>query len=196
MKIVDSNRYGLLEENDLLKFEEKIGTRLPQDFREYLLKYNGGKPIPSDFNIPNLGSNSIHHVYGIHNGPDYLNLESNVEIYKARIPNSLLPFADDPVGNVLCIGISGEVKGQIYFWDHELECEDWSSIVKISDSFSLFLESFFEYVDPDETLMEEIVRTTNIKKLDELLQNGFSLETEDEYGKTLIENAAIAANMT
>jgi SMI1-KNR4 cell-wall len=195
MRIVDSNQYGLIEEKELLIFEEKVGINLPPDYRQYLLKYNGGSPVPSDFNIPNHGMNSIDEMFGIHNGPKYLSLESNFETYKNRIPHGLLPIANDNFGNILCIGFLGEAKGQIYFWDHE-ECDDgdWSDIVRISDSFTSFLNSLFEYIDPDETLMDEIVRNTNINKLEDLLQSGFSLENEDEYGRTLIEKAAIAAN--
>lgn len=194
MRIVDSNKYGQLKESTLIEFEEKIGARLPEDFREYLLQYNGGLPKPNNFNIHNDCS-SIHHMFGIHKGPEYSSLKWNVEIKKNAIPNLLMPFADDPFGNILCIGVKGDVKGEIYFWDHEV-CEDgdWTDIVKISDSFTLFLNSLFEYIDLDETVIDEIVRNTNIKKLEELLESGFSLETVDEFDRTIIENASIAAN--
>ena len=194
LRVDTSNRYGHLKEPMLIEFEEKLGARLPEDFREYLLKYNGGLPEPNNFNIHNDCS-SIHHMFGIHDGPEYTSLKWNVEINTTAIPNLLMPFADDPFGNILCIGVKGDVKGEIFFWDHEV-CEDgnWSDIVKISDSFTLFINSLFEYIDPDETVLDEIVRNTNTKKLEELLKSGFSLETVDEFGRTIIENASIAAN--
>ncbi|MED9612199.1 SMI1/KNR4 family protein, partial [Escherichia marmotae] len=30
-------------------FEGKIGSKLPDDYKNFLLKYNGGQPLPNSF---------------------------------------------------------------------------------------------------------------------------------------------------
>ena len=46
-------------------------------------------------------------------------IEENFDAYGARISSDLLAFANDQFGNEICIGITGERLGKIYFWDHE-----------------------------------------------------------------------------
>jgi hypothetical protein len=41
--------FELLTGDKIKEFEEKIGSPLPEAYREFLLKHNGGEPIPSVF---------------------------------------------------------------------------------------------------------------------------------------------------
>ena len=83
MKVEDSNKYGKLDDIKLFKFEKLINSRLPDDYRQFLIAHNGGKPSPSDFMISEEeGENSIHEFYGIHDGPDYASLEKSYRDYK------------------------------------------------------------------------------------------------------------------
>jgi len=58
----------------------------------------------------------------------------------SQIPPELLPIAPDPGGNLICLGIAGDVVDKVYFWDHEREGHptDWSNIDLIADSFDAF----------------------------------------------------------
>lgn len=47
--IENANAYGALDEATLTKFEEKIGSQLPEEYREFLKRYNGGTPKPAGF---------------------------------------------------------------------------------------------------------------------------------------------------
>lgn len=200
MNIIDSNKYGKLEESALVDFEKRIGARLPSEYRIYQLNHNGGKPSPNDFIISKKeGEDSIHHFYGLHNGPDYLQLRSNYDTYYNRMPQEIIPIADDPFGNQICIGINGKYAGKIYFWDHERELNqfgrfNWLNIIKIADSFDQFLNSLFKWVDPDETLVERIIRTNDTEGLLKLINSDYDIETMYKYDRTLIEMAAIRAN--
>lgn len=201
MKTVDSNKYGILDDKRLILFERKIGARLPEEYRQFLIEHNGGKPSPCDFKISETeGEDSLHHFYGLHSGPSYLNLEQAYKNHKGRVPTTMIPFADDPAGNAICIGIGGNDTGKIFFWDHELEVEEddnepsCQNITEISNSFSGFLNALFEWVDPDESSIEKIIRENNLSALAELLDSGYDVETTNEYGRTIMEDAAIAAN--
>jgi len=132
----------------------------------------------------------LHHFYGLHDGPSYLNLEEVYKNHKGMVPTSMIPFADDPFGNALCIGIGADNKGRIFFWDHEAE----ESVTEVSKSFGVFLKSLFEWVDPDESIIEKIMRTNDLTALAVLLDSGYDIETQNEYDRTILEDAAIAAN--
>lgn len=194
MDIINSNEFGMLNEKKLVKFEKKIRRKLPEEYREFLLKHNGGNPSKDCFEFKGEPY-FIDYVYGIHNGPEYLTLQWHIKILKNRIPSSLVPFAGDPGGNLYCIDISDEKKGGIYFWNHET-CDngEWTYILKLAETFHDFFQNLKEYIDPKETETERIIRTSDYEALEELLKNGYSIETEDEYGRTLIENATIMCN--
>ncbi|WP_041613588.1 hypothetical protein [Paenibacillus sp. JDR-2] len=52
----------------------------------------------------------------------------------------------------------------------------------------------YKRVDPNETEIDRIIASNDIYALINLIDAGLCFEVEDEYGRTLIENAAIAAN--
>lgn len=192
--VENPNPFGVLSEARLAQFEQSLGYLLPSDYRVFLLAYNGGKPDLQDFPTPDSNwGGSLHHVYGLHAGPAYLRLDVVYETYRGRIPETLLPIADDPGGNAICVGLTGEHQGKIYFWNHEMEqgIPAWDNTTYISNSFREFTESLFTYIDPNETTVEKIIRTNNIEELNILLSEGLDIEAEDTYKRTLIENAAI-----
>lgn len=196
-QVENSNQFGKLDERRLWNFEKRIGARLPEDYRGFLMEHNGGKPVPSDFSISTEQWTSLHHVLGLHDGHSYLSLEGDYEDYLSRMPASIIPIADDSFGNAICIGISGTEAGKVYFWDHELEgAEDeqpyFGNITLIADSFTKFLESLFEWVDPNETEILKALKKDDVARLKSLLPENADLEEEDQYGRTVIENAACA----
>lgn len=193
MIIKNSNKYGVLSEEILRRFEFQVGALLPEQFREFLLQHNGGKPIPSDFKISNDDGSSLHHVYGLHGGPDYSNIAGVHNVFKDRIPNELLAIADDPFGNQICIGIKKKYLGKIYFWDHEKESRffKFKGTTLLANTFDEFLGNLYEYVDPNESEIERVVRLEDVDAMTRLINDGYDIETTDEYGRTIIENCAI-----
>jgi cell wall assembly regulator SMI1 len=142
MDVERSNQFGALDEMRLVRFEKEIGHRLPADYRAFLLAHNGGRPNPSDFFFPGERDafDTLHHTYGLHDGPDYFRLDIAYESHKEFIPTTLVPFADDPGGNAYCIGIAGKHSGKVYFWNHEMA---WSpeGLRLLANSFTEFLQS-------------------------------------------------------
>ena len=199
MYVESSNKYGKIDLARLEAFEDIVGAKLSNDYREFLIKHNGGKPTPSDFNISKKqGDDSIHHFYGLHDGPSYSKLDDTYETYFGRIPDSMIPIADDPAGNAICIGIKQKYKGQVLFWDHELEGDLLSrilgnNITVLSTTFNEFLDSLFEWVDPNETEIEKIIRTDDTEQLKNLISSGYNIESLDINGRSAIEKASIAA---
>ncbi len=195
MEVTDSNKYGELTEDDLKSFEMSLGCRLPAEYRNFLLMHNGGKPVPFDFQLGSEGPDSIHHVYGL-NTKNHSDLRNIIDCFKGRIPRQILPIADDPGGNQICIGISGKHRGRIYFWDHEKETTlfKFRATTLLADSFGGFLNGLFEYIDPDETEIEAALRKSDLSYISRQLDEGLDIEAQDDYGRTLIERAVIKGN--
>lgn len=195
MKIRNANRYGKLATDALERFEKTIGCVLPPEYRTFLLTYNGGKPEPADFKIgATQGESHLHHVLGLHDGPEYLRLDRDYEVYRGRMPSSIIPIADDDCGNAVCVGIRGPHVGKVFFWDHELEAEDgesWDNVTEIAPTFSAFLASLFKWVDPTETELDRVIKSDDLEGVKTAIASGTAIEAEDEYGRTMIENAAI-----
>jgi cell wall assembly regulator SMI1 len=133
------------EEGRVSVLEAKLGRRLPDEYREFLLLYNGGRPVPSAFQFAaNKGSDTdslVNWFLSLHDG-EVSNLEKVARLMNGRIPSETLPIARDPFGNLILLGLHGDVRGKIYFWDHEREPDDqpdWSNIDLIADDFDRFM---------------------------------------------------------
>lgn len=74
-----------------------------------------------------------------------------MKIYEGRLPEDLLPIANDEGGNLICIGLEGERLDQIFFWDHEEEADprqgqvpSYNNICFVADWFWEFFNSLHE----------------------------------------------------
>ncbi len=56
---------------------------------------------------------------------------------------------NDPFGNAICLGLVGNTRGKIYFWDHDEEPdpEEWDGSVENAGNVSIVTDSFTELVD-------------------------------------------------
>ena len=132
-------------EANIVAFESEIGHQLPEDYRQFLAASNGGY-IGGRFWF-NDGKTGIDHIGGFRS-ESHFSLLSTREIYADRIPNELIWIMDDPFGNAICIGITGETEGKIYLWDHEDEADpaEWDGSVANSDNVSVLASSFTDFV--------------------------------------------------
>ncbi|WP_294364762.1 SMI1/KNR4 family protein [uncultured Clostridium sp.] len=136
--------YGNVKEEEIFKLEDEIGFTLPNDYKEFLINFNGGVPEVkySTFKLNELEENiGLQVLYG-------LNLEENLDLREWYEE-----YEDDLLDDCLIIGHgigfgfivlvnSTEVSG-VYFWDNSFELENSSedeNIYKISDTFREFIE--------------------------------------------------------
>ncbi|MFK8274475.1 SMI1/KNR4 family protein [Capnocytophaga cynodegmi] len=121
-------------------FERKIGLKLPQDFKEHYLKFNGGYPsfeyVKGLRNIFTInGFDSI--KYGV------LPIEKLIDDFRESGVdfNNKIPFANDNGDNIFLISLDDSDYGKIYIIEAEF-LEDKNYIL-VSESFTDFLNSFF-----------------------------------------------------
>lgn len=197
MQFEDSNNYGALSPEALSDFIQSTKMNLPNDYQQYLLKYNGGKPVPSDFHISNeQGISGIHVMYGLNDGPDWQSLRDCFFVFQGRMPSSVLPVGSDHFGNQIVISCAGGHRGSVWFWDHEQEApwyRKWSNMIRIANSWTDYLATLFEFIDPNETEWEKMIRTHDISALHQYIADNNDLNITDKFNNTLIENCAIAA---
>ena len=159
-----------INNNDIRNIEKLKDCILPTDYKEFLLKYNGGSPNFNAFEIKGEGGDTIDYFFGIcHDKQSVMrtyDIFDNTKCYKGRIPEKLLPIACDPFGNTICIGIKEKHYGKVYFWDHENEAGArnpfdntikpwWKNITLIANSFTDLLNSLCKYElgDNDESIL-------------------------------------------
>jgi len=156
------------DEKELLKFEKILGCVLPQDYRAFLLKVNGGRPEcnpPAGFANPDgirlrLGYLSN---FGIKNKVAIL--PGSWKNLRAAVPPYLLPFAQVganfdhyPPGHYpdkhpdyfgLFLGLSDAIRGQVFrisskkfgadATSNEAEFVKASGVFKVASSFTEFI---------------------------------------------------------
>ncbi|MGG1646831.1 SMI1/KNR4 family protein [Peribacillus simplex] len=60
------------------------------------------------------------------------------------MPEDFISIANDPGGNEILIGVSGEYQGKIYFWIHDIEPEEeMGNMFILADSFAEFFNNLY-----------------------------------------------------
>ena len=152
-------RYKKYQKNDIIRsyninnptmdeinfFCKKNKIDLSDDYKNFLVKFNGGTPDKSIFRIADFECvlNSLlmlASAAGI-----YYSIENYMENYKLRIPSVTVPIGYSPGGDLFLMKTSEPDFGVIYYWRHDLEAEFdgrkyWGNVEKIASNFSAFLD--------------------------------------------------------
>ena len=126
-------------------FEGKVGLVFPDDYKNFLTKYNGGTPTLANFNFYGKEEGStIRRFFGIMIGSKN-SIDWILDVYEGRLPKDFLPIADDLGGNLILLDCSLKQRG-VFFWDHEEEAEDgeeptMDNMYYLSKNFDSFLSS-------------------------------------------------------
>ena len=123
------SKYGNGSEEFVNGLERKLGIELDEEYRKFLIKYNGGDTPNTEVKIKGFSSD-LRYLFGI-------NAKKNIEDYLQILVWEKLrcvPIGEDSYGNCYAIGTEGIEKGSVFFCDHEKGFDRF----KISDSFSQF----------------------------------------------------------
>jgi hypothetical protein len=145
---------------DIANLEKKLNICFPEDYKQHLLKYNGGHPIKDGYplieyidNDPNDNSADIAWFLAIYNGEhnNFLRDYNTFKIWQKRMPDELVSIGCGSGGDQICISVKGNNYGKVYFWNHDWECEegeepDYSNVHLIANSFTDFINSLYETV--------------------------------------------------
>jgi hypothetical protein len=155
LEIRNANRYGPLREERLQQLEARIKVRLPDDYRAFLLRYNGGRPLRSRFAFTLDGEKQesiLEWFFAVHDQPYRESEDWNADtgelppyfaqpleevwadLRSARPRARMLPIGRDPGASLICLGYAGNRAGQVWYYDHETD-----SFLRLAGSFSEFL---------------------------------------------------------
>lgn len=128
-----------------------VGTDLPLDYLSFLQEYNGGRAESNVFDHNKYDFIGVTEFFGV-GLKEESDLLKQKGIYLDRVPQEYLPIALAEGGNLICLAITKEKFGQIFFWDHENEADTgekpWEeNLIKIANSFKEFLNSLKKF-DP------------------------------------------------
>ena len=136
--------FGGANKNLIDKYEKLIKMKLPKDYKDFLLKTNGGifeETIPL-FMIDQVCEEiGVEVLFGLQNA-EGLDLESWFSEYQDELVEYVAVIGDTwGVGLILLI-CQDDIKG-IFLWDHCLELEQSTEedcLYKIADDFETFFK--------------------------------------------------------
>ncbi|HBE9106893.1 TPA: SMI1/KNR4 family protein [Clostridioides difficile] len=120
-----------VSKREIKRLERKIGIELPEDYREFLLKFNGGMTKPHSF----LDIANIIGFFGVGENLNDFNLDSSIEIYKDKLPSVVIPIGKVNKDKLLCINLNEEFKG---IYTHDIKT---GKSEKHANTFSEFINS-------------------------------------------------------
>jgi len=102
----------------------EMGFRIPPSYRAFLAERDGARPVECVFSYSRDGRDSDSYV------EDFLGVgavappEINLLCVAEDMPTGVLPIADDPGGNHVCLDGREGRDGPVLFWHHEERAED------------------------------------------------------------------------
>jgi hypothetical protein len=113
----------------LKKLEVGVGRRLPEGYRNFMLRYNGGVPKDGFFIFERKrGRWEWSWVDDFRpiatEAREALNLETAMADYVGRIPGDALPIGHAAGGQVILLFVRGERRGQIWLKDEDAAVGD------------------------------------------------------------------------
>ncbi|MDC2866677.1 SMI1/KNR4 family protein [Bacillus sp. BP-3] len=107
-----------IEESEIKNFGAKLGIEFPDEYIE-CVKINGGAIVsPSEFDVQGK-----ERMFGCLYSFDKNSSENIYDAYDARketLPEGVIPFANDPAGNLICFDYKNHEEDPIVvFWEHE-----------------------------------------------------------------------------
>jgi cell wall assembly regulator SMI1 len=149
MPVKVTQSYKPLSDDEVKAYENKLGVELPGEYRDFLLLHNGGKAYPDVINYKRKynpeASTIIDRILGLEDDQIFT-IPYFKDNFSDRIPAHLLVIATDVGGNNICIAVSGDKRGQIFFWHHEFP-EDDDDELPGENNFFFIASSFSEFLD-------------------------------------------------
>ncbi|MBC1780367.1 SMI1/KNR4 family protein [Listeria booriae] len=126
-------------------FEQRYNLKLAEDYKKFLLDFNGGYADPNVFKISKeQGESALNTLYGLGIDDEYDELASVYESLDGIIPSGFISIADDSGGNQICLGVDDDYFGKVFVWIHDMEIEeDMDNMFLLADDFKLFLDNLY-----------------------------------------------------
>ncbi len=112
------------------KVETLLKVSIPENLRNLILDANNGRPEQDTFDTETEQGKQFKKLLS-YNHEDNENIYSCISLFEGT---GLIPFADDPAGNFLCLD-----KGKVIFWNHETSKKEF-----VSEDLNTFINNLYE----------------------------------------------------
>ena len=123
-------------EQHINEYELKNAVTFPAQYKEFLLKFNGGNTPKTKFKINRVSSN-LKGFYGLGNAGEFLNYRLFDRMGKIEefLEDEMLPVGSNAFGDYLTIGIGTDNNGKVYFIYHDRE----KRYIELTEDFRTFI---------------------------------------------------------
>ena len=135
-----------IQARDIAALEAELGAGLPDSYREFLLLYNGGVPVPDTVDVPGAPGTptDVQVFFGIGRPVESSDLLWNLSLVRERcVGFHVLPIACDSGGGLFCLNIEQGVGTDIIYCD--LDSPDCVSYA-VASSFDEFKKKLQPFV--------------------------------------------------
>jgi len=112
-------RLPLPTEQQVAELESRLGVELPEDYRQYLLEFNGGVFEDPEILSPEDGfpQRGLEVMYGVDSQLDGTRLGEpwQIALFDDNDPLIALPIGDTAFGDLIILATATENRGVIYF---------------------------------------------------------------------------------
>jgi cell wall assembly regulator SMI1 len=126
-----------LDEFDIAAFEKENRIKLPAQYREFVMKYNGSEPESNVLDVKCVRRDSgeiYENSLGVSRFIPLMRIITEGK-HIDGVSCRFIPVAEDSCGNYVCLDL--DTDGEVFFWDHE----DPSDDIRLANSWKEFLES-------------------------------------------------------
>ena len=144
------------DETAIRRLEERLGIRLPEQYRQFMLAYNGSF-VDLNASIRYMEGDMenglpLQCFFGLCDEDHGYSIESNLDEYVdgSRVMRSFLPIGIDQTDDLVCLKIKGDNVGSVYAWifEEEAEPEDveaeneagWENMYFLAENFDQLIE--------------------------------------------------------
>lgn len=140
--LISKSAYPVTEAG-LSHYEAAHGFTFPQEYRAFLLKYNGGETPETDFRLSGVSSDLVS-FYELRDGGDGLALYegSGPELYEMEflvpyfLKDGMFPIAENVFGDHAFLCVDGRERGKIFFRYHDRP----KRYIKLADDLRTFVQ--------------------------------------------------------
>ena len=110
---------------DIKDFEDKYKFKFPEQYKKFLIAYNGGETPDSEFRINKIHSD-ISGFFGLGKADENYNYSQFEKIghFQGFLEDSVIPIGENTFGDYILLGIGEENNGKVFYRYHDKPKKD------------------------------------------------------------------------